>query len=348
MLAQYRYKHLRDDIDVAHWKCLTRYWYSKAIYYNPGYGKLYHQIADTFDYTDVDEPGHESTKILQKLIHHLKSFQAEIPYTTYLSSILNPLFVITNSLDSDEVTIFIQLHGFAFNSITPEHEQFDPSLRDFLHLLKQPTRQAFNSRATHGLYMAICNISLLYKYSSKDSYLEFALKRQQHPHATGFELSLRLAFDTLSVTLNRAILDSSDLPNAMLHLYIWMVFTRHISSKDTVMRLIERYYPWLSIVAILKKLKGFFGNHELRNLQRQDPTLPEDYEIRGFFWTKGYFPEFYFDDLDTQIDIEDRSVELGMEYMHGIRIGRILSLEEELNGRGNWLKTHMGGNGCTI
>jgi hypothetical protein len=176
-LARYRMAiEDNDQRDREVWQNVARSWYSKAADKTPYVGRLYHHLAI------LARPN-----LLQQLFFYCKSLGVSQPFTSARESILtvfDPIFnpevfgVKSQPVDAS----FIQLHSITFTHI--EFEKFDMALDEFLDLLdKHMGEQKWK---VQGFYMAVCNITALYQYGSRDSLLRKACKedRQTAVNAT--------------------------------------------------------------------------------------------------------------------------------------------------------------------
>jgi hypothetical protein len=166
-LARYRMAIEDDDLrDREVWQNVARSWYSKAADKTPYVGRLYHHLAI------LARPN-----LLQQLFYYCKSLGVSQPFTSARESILTVFDPIFNpevrEVKSQPVdATFIQLHSITFTHI--EFEKFDVSLDAFLDLLDRHMGE--QKWKVQGFYMAVCNITALYQYGSRDSLLRKAWK----------------------------------------------------------------------------------------------------------------------------------------------------------------------------
>ncbi|KAA8907426.1 hypothetical protein FN846DRAFT_946959 [Sphaerosporella brunnea] len=168
-LARYRMAIEDDDIrDREVWQNVARFWYSKAADKTPYVGRLYHHLAI------LARPN-----ILQQLFFYCKSLGVSQPFTSARESILTVFDPIFNpevfGMKSQPVDAnFIQLHSITFTHI--DFEKFDESLYHFLDMLDAHITAPQHKWKVQGFYVAVCNITALYQYGSRDSLLRKAWK----------------------------------------------------------------------------------------------------------------------------------------------------------------------------
>lgn len=98
--------------------------------------------------------------------------------------------------------------------------------------------------------------------------------------------SRRLAYGILQAAL-RHIND----PNVLPHLHTWLAF---IVYHKPMTSLVKNEFPWESLVAMLNLLVKSVGDENFERFKFPVPIggpLPEDYILRGFSWSRCYFPE---------------------------------------------------------
>ena len=145
----------------------------------------------------------------------------------------------------------------------------------------------------------------------------------------------RLAFQMLGVALQQ-------IHNKSVHqmVHVYMVYISFIARVKDAVELIEREVPWMHLATFLNA-QIEFGHLTSKALSARFPIaekginrpLPEDFVIRGFHWTIGYFPETFF--VDAAVDDEERTLELPS--MAAPRVERILWLARRIAALGKWL-----------
>jgi hypothetical protein len=137
-------------------------------------------------------------------------------------------------------------------------------------------------------------------------------------------VSKRLGFSVLSLTLERI----ND-PNVMPHWHVWMVFLHHIINSTPAIQLIEIDFPWTALIEMLNELRATYKGNKIDAedfpISDKQP-LPEDYTLRGLDWTRSYFLDDWFEDV--QVYSEKRDDE--RPNMGDIRVERILWLARRI------------------
>ena len=241
------------------------------------------------------------------------------PFTSARESILtvfDPIFnpEILGSRSQPVDAAFIQLHSITFTHI--EFEKFDTSLDEFLTLLdKQISKQA--KWKVQGFYMAVCNITALFQYGSRESLLRKAYREgrkaddemEDAPAATdatenaptaeqeksedaaaadqdviqgiSLNVSKRLGYSILELSLQR-----TDDSNVLPHLHAWMIFLWHITGSTPAMQLLEKDFPWERLVDMLNELRAKFDKMPGRDAEAtiHRETLAEDVTL-SVDWT---------------------------------------------------------------
>lgn len=157
-----------DDIgSQERWAKIAREGYSKLVDSDKMscVGRLYYQLS-----------GLSKPDILAQLFYYCKSLDAVYPYLQAKESTGIPaLFASISALDdSDGVhvdTMFVHFHGINFNHIVVKNFGDFPDPGLFFGVLDHHIRQPHSEWKVSGSYMAVCNITGLYKYGVGDSFL---------------------------------------------------------------------------------------------------------------------------------------------------------------------------------
>jgi len=118
-----------------------------------------------------------------------------------------------------------------------------------------------------------------------------------------------------------------------------LVFMLFMSRHPAAMRRLAPAFPWQALVVMLNSLLRFYKTYD--RIERDDfpwherddlRPFPEDWAMRGMFWTEGYWPLEWF-----KPDIEAETHYMEQKSMKDERSERIIWLGYQLAKSGKWL-----------
>ncbi|KAJ5144501.1 hypothetical protein N7476_005069 [Penicillium atrosanguineum] len=235
---------------------------------------------------------------LRQLFHYTNSLVGVCSSETARNTI-SLFFNVCRPLSMNSA--FIGCHRLLFTNTV--NDDFDASENEFLDLLRKDMGLLDQGRQ-QLVYIACCNLASMFDYgkSKRDPDHGSALGLSQYAM-----LGSILAFDTLSILLQESA-DEATWPG--IHTYL--VFIWYMSSHAPYARILEKVeplIPWRAIVQFLNNLLEEMKKTEYTaswSLDRGGARqLPEDFLIRGQWWSQGYYPHGFFDDALPEADRND-------------------------------------------
>jgi hypothetical protein len=331
-LGRYRMAIEDDDIrDREVWTQVARQWYLKSSDRAPETGRLYHHLAI------LARPN-----ALQQVFFYYKALSVPQPFSAARESILT---IFQPVLDGNQarrlpvvITAFVKVHAILF--MQKSQENFSPTLIELSTNLDNHIGRVTQKYLEQGYYIAISNCLALLGFGLPSGILINALCDSDHPDIKEtpptetdsiiFEGAKQTFTKTVDIHLQRV----GD-PNILSFLHVTMVFMVHLSYSVKALSLLEAVFPWQALVTMLNTLLRFYSNyHRIEGdlipvPEKNDfrPT-PEEFALRGMFWTVRYFIP----------DIEDENqykedASMNTEY----RPERILWLGCQLAKSGRWI-----------
>ncbi|KAJ5117690.1 hypothetical protein N7448_011322 [Penicillium atrosanguineum] len=208
---------------------------------------------------------------------------------------------------------FICSHGFLFSN--DGKDEFTAFKNEFLDSLGEGMR-FLDEGGQQLVYIACCNLASMFDYGNPKTAMSLANSTKSDPaHGSFLKLShyamlgSELAFDTLSILLQKSA-DAATWPG--IHTYL--VFIRYLSGHPLILEQVEALIPWGAIVRFLNNLVKEVkkAEHDASRPPDKGATqpLPEDFLIRGHWWSQGYYPPGFFDGAPPEADrdnMEDSS-----------------------------------------
>jgi len=195
--------------------------------------------------------------------------------------------------------------------------------------------------------MSISNCIALFSFGSADSTLVKALSGLETQETdlmmggiTEDPLFLREAKQLFNQTADIVLQRVGD-PNILSFLHVLSVFLVYVSRFPSAMALLEDDFPWEALVTMLNTLIRFYHTHD--RIEQEDRPVPakndfrpcpEEFAMRGLFWTLDYFPSGWF--MNKNIEDENQYKEdasMNTEY----RPEMILYLNVKLAKAGKWI-----------
>jgi len=342
-LSRYRMAIEDDNIrDREIWTQVARQWYLKAANRSTTTGRLYHHLAI------LARPD-----ALPQLLYYGKALTVSTPFVAARDSIMTLFEPALSPKQSRRrytpiITAFIKANAVLF---TRTHlDNLDESITQFVGLLDSHIGRVTEKFLEQGYYIAIALCVALQGFGSPEGRLIKDVKSvsdsdarevvmteanaELSPATVVFEGAVRLSNQTLDVALSRV----GD-PNVLSLIHCMLVFTLFISRHPAAMRRIAPDVPWQSLVGMLNSLLRFYKSYDRieRDVFPWDKKadsrpFPEDWAMRGMFWTEGYWPPTWF---DPNIEAETHYME--QKSMKDERTERILWLSCQLAKSGQWI-----------
>lgn len=143
----------------------------------------------------------------------------------------------------------------------------------------------------------------------------------------------------MSVTLLVALQRIGD-KNVHPLVHVSLVFLWRLAIMGKPVQYVEKDVPWVEISSFLSTLAKSVDNASTFQAEEfpcpaegVGRSLPEDFVLRGQVWSRGHFPEKWFE--DAKVDDEERSMEVPS--MAAPRVERILWLGVRLASLGQWI-----------
>ena len=143
----------------------------------------------------------------------------------------------------------------------------------------------------------------------------------------------------MSVTLSVALQRIGD-KNVHPLVHVSLVFLYRLGIVGKPVQYVEKDVPWVEISFFLNTLAKSVDNASTFEAEEfpwpaegAGRSLPEDFVIRGQVWSRGHFPEKWFE--DAKVDDEERSMEVPS--MAAPRVERILWLGVRLASLDQWI-----------
>ncbi|KAF1991083.1 hypothetical protein K402DRAFT_170744 [Aulographum hederae CBS 113979] len=174
---------------------------------------------------------------------------------------------------------------------------------------------------------------------------------------SSFFMACDLTFSTLSIACRRSRLQQDNNTHPHIHIILSLLLSfasvdddltgspsyDNTAIRQYVVRLLDSV-PWTDVISILNTLRNLVAVNAMAQIvtvqapftpqaQGGSGPLPEDYFIRGQFWSQWYFPETWFSEQKSD---EERSIEHASTIK--ARIDRILYLGECLAKFGRWMQ----------
>jgi protein SMG6 len=154
-----------------------------------------------------------------------------------------------------------------------------------------------------------------------------------------FKKGCQLAFAVLSEAVNMGCSTP-----AIVHLHIWLVFLAYALRYQPVVYLVERYVPWKEIADALNEIvddTGGLTGWNTREKELTGPVLSEDAIIRGYEWSRKFFPKNWFEEIDPLEEISEtdsescarktRIIHLGIEITKALPKGKSTDVDLRLS-----------------
>ncbi|KAI9743392.1 MAG: hypothetical protein M1818_003239 [Claussenomyces sp. TS43310] len=313
-----RYRMAIEDANVRDrevWTQVARQWYVKASNMSPATGRLYHHLAI------LARPN-----TLQQLYFYGKALSVPQPFVAAKDSVLTLFEPVLDSRRPSTrsplvITAYIKLHAIIFTR--RQIDMFDTAKVEYSNMLDNHIERVNKGFLEQGYYFSISDCQALIGYSSSNNQLMRALSGSRSSDLTGtekrdvvvadsaldvrvFEMSLTLFNLTASI-----ILDRPTDPNVLSFVHCTLVFVYYISEFSAAFAIIETGFPWQLLATLLNSLLNTHKDYA-RIESENIPTpakddfrpFPEDFAMRGLFWTQNYYPKAWFD--NKNIDDENQ------------------------------------------
>jgi hypothetical protein len=304
-----RYRMAIEDDDICNkevWTQVARQWYLKASNRSPTTGRLYHHLAI------LARPN-----ALQELFYYSKALSVPEPFSVARESILTLLEPFLNgkrTWRNPMGTAYVKLHAILFKQNT--REGFSANLAKFFTLLDSHIGRVTQKYLEQGYYIAISNCLALLGYGDPENVLlkilaiskestEFSDTHMSKPtvsRAATFEGARQLFVQTVDINLQRV----GD-PNILSFLHITLIFMFHLTHAPKALAFLENEFPWKSLVTMLNALLRFHYHYShLESAEPPEPEKkdfrpsPEEFAVRGLFWTVHYFKEDFFENRNIE------------------------------------------------
>ncbi|KAM3533734.1 hypothetical protein MY4038_003049 [Beauveria bassiana] len=342
---QYRMAIEDDGIrDREIWTSVSRHWYLKASDRSPEVGMFYHHLAM------LARPD-----ALQQLYYYNKSLCVPYSFPIALNSIMtlfDPVLERSSRLNAHE--IFIRVHAILFSG--RKHDELDSTMAEFLGALDRKIAEK-NKECLHpGYYIAISLICSLLGYGSPTNPLKQSIPAGQDDGSAAlsnkfttddetakkqFENTRAFVMKTCDIVFRR----KSDI-NALPFFHTILVFLYYVAQHPRAIALIEDEFPWKRLVDVLNEAfsallsKPRMANESFPRPLRNEPLcpLPEDYALRGFAFSKGYFPADWF----SNEKLEDAEKMFEPPSLGDKRRQRLHWLGHQICSLGTWIKWNTG------
>jgi len=335
-----------DDIrDREVWTHVARQWYLNASGRSPETGRLYHHLAI------LARPN-----ALQQLFFYQKALTVPQPFVAARESILTLFQPIVDGKQARRlpvvITAYVKAHSILF--VGKSQDMFSATLEELFSHLDSHIGRVTQKYLEKGYYIAVSNILALLGNGFLNAVLVKALAEvdASDNSDTGmsgtdpevddtdalvvFEGARHLFVQSVDIHLQRV----GD-PNVPLFLHVTMVFMVYASYSPKAMKLLDANFPWKGLITMLNTLLRFYHNYSriegdlLPVPDKNDfrPT-PEEFVIRGLFWTVRCFIPGWF--RNKNIEDENQYKEdasMNTDY----RPERILWLGCQLAKSGRWI-----------
>ncbi|KGQ02488.1 hypothetical protein BBAD15_g12300 [Beauveria bassiana D1-5] len=344
-LGRYRMAIEDDGIrDREIWTSVSRHWYLKASDRSPEVGMFYHHLAM------LARPD-----ALQQLYYYNKSLCVPYSFPIALNSIMtlfDPVLERPSRLNAHE--IFIRVHAILFSG--RKHDELDSTMAEFLGALDRKIAEKNKEWLHPGYYIAISLICSLLGYGSPTNPLKQSIPAGQDDGSAAlsnkfttddetakkqFENTRAFVMKTCDIVFRR----KSDI-NALPFFHTILVFLYYVAQHPRAIALIEDEFPWKRLVDVLNEAfpallsKPRMANESFPRPLRNEPLcpLPEDYALRGFAFSKGYFPADWF----SNEKLEDAEKMFEPPSLGDKRRQRLHWLGHQICSLGTWIKWNTG------
>ena len=314
-LARFRLAIHVDTEDFMVWAGRAEKWYLQVSARQPNEGRPHHHLAIV-----------SLSDIVKQLFHHTKSLLSVEPFIEPSSTEQSICFLLDRIRESE--------HHDLLKAFSAVHEHFIkncsiPGLRapvkDYLSQLSKYIGQADKVFKQQGAYMLLCNFAVIFQYGFRDALLPHTfesvlLQQEEESVQIGDASEVILcgsyfAFETFSI-----ILDQFRNENVYPAVYVGLIFILCMSCNDTT-DYIDAVVPWGKIVAFLNGMlcnDTDFSVIEGNKMPIVGDTkqLPEDFLVHGYIWSRGYFPNNFFENAmtDDGCSVEEPSMDKSRAY----------------------------------
>ncbi|KAJ6117931.1 hypothetical protein N7523_005682 [Penicillium sp. IBT 18751x] len=238
--------------------------------------------------------------VLRQLFHYTKSLVCTCPS----ESARNTIGLFFNVCRPPSIiSAFISSHRLLFNCTL--NDEFNSLTKEFLGLLEAEVG-FFGEKGQRLVYMTCCNLASMVEYGNPSAAMAQALLMNCKPALSSplqlsqyAERGSKLAFDTLSILLQKSA-DVATWPS--IHTY--MAFVWYLCGHFPILEQVNSLIPWGAITEFLNNLledMNRINNSASRSLDKvATRQLPEDFLIRGQWWSRGYYPPGFFDQVPSE------------------------------------------------
>ena len=293
----------------AVWISMALHWYLQLSDRNPDNGRIQHHLA-VVAWPDL----------LQQLFYYTKSLLSVRPFVAAKGSVVDFLFnpVLESGQYDQPVTAFVAAHGYLFKQYPISYLR--APVKQYLSQLREYINEIGEAFKVQGAYMALCNFAAIF-HGSADAVLP---REKKGDSSEMIYCGSLFAFETFSI-----ILDQIGNEHVYPAVYVYLAFVWSMVRNDT-MEHIDELVPWKKITTFLNSIGCSdidFGvvEYEEFPIMGDRKHMPEDFLIRGYVWSQGYFPDNFFEDA------EDDGHSIEVLSMRASRMHRCLWLGRQLS-----------------